>query len=64
MIVDRIYRGSLLNLFYLEREMLSWDEEGDGVRIRFAGGVEAQVCIAGAGPSPRDLGRRGGRRRR
>ena len=46
-IVDRIYRGSLLNLFYLEREMLSWDEEGDGVRIRFAGGVEAQVCIDG-----------------
>ena len=46
-IVDRIYRGSLLNLFYLEREMLSWDEEGDGVRIRFSGGVEAQVCIDG-----------------
>ncbi len=46
-IVDRIYRGSLLNLFYLEREMLSWDEQGGGVRIRFSGGVEAAVCIAG-----------------
>ena len=46
-IVDRIYRGSLLNLFYLEREMLSWDKEGDGARIRFAGGVESEVCIDG-----------------
>lgn len=46
-IVDRIYRGSLLNLFYLEREMLSWTREGGGVRIRFSGDVEASVCIDG-----------------
>ena len=46
-IVERICLGSLLNLFYLQHEMLAWDEADGGVRMRFAGGVRAEVCVGG-----------------
>ncbi|HUT26379.1 MAG TPA: endo-alpha-N-acetylgalactosaminidase family protein, partial [Sumerlaeia bacterium] len=44
-IVDRIYRGVLLHHFYNEREMLAWDNVGDGWRITYADDVVAEVCI-------------------
>lgn len=44
-IVERIYLGTLLYQFFLEREMLSSDKEGEGYRIKYADDVEAEVCI-------------------
>jgi hypothetical protein len=43
--VDWIYRGTLLYQFYLEREMAAWDTAGGGIRMRFADGVVAEVCV-------------------
>jgi len=43
--VDWIYRGTLLYQFYLEREMVAWDPVGGGVRMRFADGAVAEVCV-------------------
>ena len=44
-IVDCIYLGTLLHHFYNEREMLIWDEVGNGWRITYAGDVVAEVGI-------------------
>ena len=44
-IVERIYLGSLLNLFYLQHEMLAWDDADGGVLMRFAGGIRAEVGV-------------------
>ncbi len=44
-IVDCIYLGALLHHFYNEREMLIWDDVGDGHRLTFEGGVVAEICI-------------------
>lgn len=46
-IVDCIYLGVLLHHFYNERELLAWDEVGEGWRITYEGGVVAEVCIEG-----------------
>ena len=44
-IVDCLYLGTLLHHFYNEREMLIWDEVGEGWRISYADNVVAEVCI-------------------
>ncbi len=46
-ITDCIYLGVLLHHFYNERELLAWDEVGEGWRITYAGRVVAEVCISG-----------------
>ncbi len=46
-VLDRIYGGVLLHQFYQEQEMLSWEQAGSGVRMRFTGDVVADVCIDG-----------------
>ena len=44
-IVDCIYLGALLHHFYNEREMLIWEDTGQGHRLTFEGDVVAEVCI-------------------
>ena len=44
-IVERIYLGSMLNLFYLEREMRSWNRAGEGYRVCYEDDTVAEICI-------------------
>ena len=44
-VVDCLYLGALLHHFYNEREMLIWDDVGQGHRLTFEGGVVSEVCI-------------------
>ena len=44
-IVDCLYLGTLLHHFYNDREMLIWDEVGNGWRITYADDVVAEICI-------------------
>lgn len=44
---DCLYLGSLLHHFYNEREMLAWEDIGEGRRITYSGGVVADVCLDG-----------------
>jgi len=44
-IVDCLYLGALLHHFYNDREMLIWDEVGNGWRITYADDVVAEICI-------------------
>ncbi|MBM3265762.1 MAG: hypothetical protein FJY97_20405, partial [candidate division Zixibacteria bacterium] len=46
-ILDCIYLGTLLHHFYNEREMLVWDDVGDGHRVVYAGGVVAEIRLHG-----------------
>ena len=43
--VDRIFRGSLLYLFYLEHEMVAWDVVGAGFRVRYDDDIVAEIGI-------------------
>ena len=43
--MDCIYLGALLHHFYNEREMLIWDDVGQGHRLTFESGMVAEICI-------------------